>query len=295
MGAYGGTPEATSAGAAPADHEPRGTGDHRYPAGRIPVLTTTDGTWTNAPTDFEYQWKSGGANVGADQNTYTPVAADLGNTITVTVTATRRSVSRPGSRPRHPPGRSPAPPCAADREPDPAHDHRRAAGRGHAHRGQRHLVQRTHRLQLPVEVRRRERRHRPEHLQPGRGRRRQRHHRHGHRDPSQLHLLAPPPRHRRPPSPPPARRPPGLPTSQSDVWHGSCDSPATGTVHEVGPGQANTSIGDVDWLALGPGDRVQYLRPPDGVPGEDPDRPPGHPRAPRSRSAVWPMPKATGR
>ena len=53
------------------------------------TLTASEGTWTNSPTGFSYQWRSGGVNVGADQNTYVPVAADVGNTVTVTVTASR--------------------------------------------------------------------------------------------------------------------------------------------------------------------------------------------------------------
>lgn len=54
----------------------------------------------------------------------------------------------------------------------------------------------------------------------------------------------------------------GLPQSQSDVWGGSCDSAATGTVYNVGPGQANASVGSVPWLSLGPGDRVNiHARP----------------------------------
>lgn len=53
------------------------------------VLTTDNGTWTPATgLTYSYQWKSGVNNVGTNQNTYTPVAGDVGNTITVTVTAT---------------------------------------------------------------------------------------------------------------------------------------------------------------------------------------------------------------
>lgn len=53
------------------------------------VLTVSNGTWTPATgLTYAYQWKSGGANVGTNQNTYTPVAGDVGKTITATVTAT---------------------------------------------------------------------------------------------------------------------------------------------------------------------------------------------------------------
>lgn len=57
------------------------------------TLTTTNGTWTNSPTGFSYQWKSGGVNVGTNQNTYVPVLADVGNTILCVVTASNASGS----------------------------------------------------------------------------------------------------------------------------------------------------------------------------------------------------------
>jgi hypothetical protein len=59
------------------------------------TLTATDGTWSNAPTSFSYQWLrcNGGGNScatipGATQKTYLLVAADAGQTIRVRVTAT---------------------------------------------------------------------------------------------------------------------------------------------------------------------------------------------------------------
>lgn len=53
------------------------------------VLSTTDGTWTNSPISYTYQWKRNGANIGgATANTYTLTASDPGTAITVTVTAT---------------------------------------------------------------------------------------------------------------------------------------------------------------------------------------------------------------
>jgi len=59
------------------------------------TLTASDGTWSNAPTSFAYQWLrcNGGGNscanvANASQKTYTLVAADAGQTMRVRVTAT---------------------------------------------------------------------------------------------------------------------------------------------------------------------------------------------------------------
>jgi len=59
------------------------------------TLTTTDGTWSNTPTSFSYQWLrcNGGGNSctsipGATQKTYALAAADSGHTIRARVTAT---------------------------------------------------------------------------------------------------------------------------------------------------------------------------------------------------------------
>jgi len=59
------------------------------------TLTASDGTWSNAPTSFAYQWLrcNGGGNNCANvangtQKTYTLVGADAGNTMRVRVTAT---------------------------------------------------------------------------------------------------------------------------------------------------------------------------------------------------------------
>jgi len=62
-------------------------------SGSTPVgstLTTTDGTWTGTPPpSFTYQWKRDGATiVGAIISTYTTQAADVGTSVTCTVTAT---------------------------------------------------------------------------------------------------------------------------------------------------------------------------------------------------------------
>jgi hypothetical protein len=59
------------------------------------ALTASDGTWSNTPTSFAYQWlrcNSGGNSCGSVANgtlkTYTLVGADAGHTMRVRVTAT---------------------------------------------------------------------------------------------------------------------------------------------------------------------------------------------------------------
>ena len=59
------------------------------------TLTARDGTWTNSPTSFAYQWLrcNGGGNncvkvANGTQKTYTLVGADAGRTMRVDVTAT---------------------------------------------------------------------------------------------------------------------------------------------------------------------------------------------------------------
>jgi hypothetical protein len=54
-------------------------------------FTATAGVWTHNPTFIARQWKSAGVNAtgaGATTLTYTPVAGDVGNTLTITETAT---------------------------------------------------------------------------------------------------------------------------------------------------------------------------------------------------------------
>ena len=56
------------------------------------TLTTTDGTWTNSPTGFSYDWQrdcgGGFVSIGAaDQDTYVTGSADIGCTIQCVVTA----------------------------------------------------------------------------------------------------------------------------------------------------------------------------------------------------------------
>jgi hypothetical protein len=58
------------------------------------VLSTTNGTWSNTPTSFAYQWQNDGTNIsGATASTYTVVSGDAGHTIRCVVTATNGSGS----------------------------------------------------------------------------------------------------------------------------------------------------------------------------------------------------------
>lgn len=61
------------------------------------VLTTTNGTWTNSPSSFTYQWKRGATNIGTNTNTYTLVAADSTAAITCVVTAINAAGSTPAT------------------------------------------------------------------------------------------------------------------------------------------------------------------------------------------------------
>jgi hypothetical protein len=88
LGAYGGTPEAnTSTGTTTIENQalPVISGTPRVGS----TLSASTGTWTNTPSGFDYQWRSGGTAVGTNQATYVPVVGDVGNTVTVTVTARR--------------------------------------------------------------------------------------------------------------------------------------------------------------------------------------------------------------
>lgn len=56
------------------------------------TLTLSDGSWTNSPTGYTYQWNRGGVAIsGATSSTYTLVSADVGFTITGTVIAANGS------------------------------------------------------------------------------------------------------------------------------------------------------------------------------------------------------------
>ena len=53
-------------------------------------LTASPGSWTPATgLAYDYQWKAGASDVGTNAATYTPVAGDVGKTITVRVTASK--------------------------------------------------------------------------------------------------------------------------------------------------------------------------------------------------------------
>lgn len=54
------------------------------------TLTAGNGTWSATPDSYTYQWKRSGSNIsGATSSTYLLVTTDIGNTITVTVTAVK--------------------------------------------------------------------------------------------------------------------------------------------------------------------------------------------------------------
>lgn len=58
------------------------------------VLTTTNGTWTNSPAGYAYQWKRNGSNIAsATSSTYTLVEADAGQSIACSVTASNATGS----------------------------------------------------------------------------------------------------------------------------------------------------------------------------------------------------------
>jgi hypothetical protein len=62
------------------------------------TLTTTNGTWDNAPTSYTYQWQRDAVNIAAaTANTYTLVAADVGTDIRCVVTATNAAGSTPAN------------------------------------------------------------------------------------------------------------------------------------------------------------------------------------------------------
>jgi hypothetical protein len=62
---------------------------------KIPnTLTVSNGTWSNSPTSYSYQWLRSGVNIGgATTSSYQLVSADLLSTITCSVTATNSSGS----------------------------------------------------------------------------------------------------------------------------------------------------------------------------------------------------------
>ena len=62
------------------------------------TLSCSQGTWTQSPTSYAYQWKRGGTAIsGATASTYAVVAGDQGTTLTCTVTATNATGSTPAT------------------------------------------------------------------------------------------------------------------------------------------------------------------------------------------------------
>ncbi len=58
------------------------------------TLSVTNGTWTNTPLSYAYQWRRNGAAIsGETASSYVVVSGDLGFDITCTVTATNASGS----------------------------------------------------------------------------------------------------------------------------------------------------------------------------------------------------------
>ena len=58
------------------------------------TLNTTNGTWTNSPTSYTYQWYRGATLIsGATNSTYVLVSADAGQNIKCTVAATNTAGS----------------------------------------------------------------------------------------------------------------------------------------------------------------------------------------------------------
>lgn len=57
------------------------------------TLSASQGTWSNDPVSYTYQWKRGATNIGTGNSNYVLVAGDVGSTITVEVTATNEGGS----------------------------------------------------------------------------------------------------------------------------------------------------------------------------------------------------------
>jgi hypothetical protein len=53
------------------------------------LLTVSNGTWSNSPTGYTYQWRNNGANIGGETaSTLTLVTGDIGDSIDCVITAT---------------------------------------------------------------------------------------------------------------------------------------------------------------------------------------------------------------
>jgi hypothetical protein len=72
----------------------------------IPVSVQTAGAWTNDPASFAYQWYSCSTPVtctaisGATDSTYTPTAAQTGDTLQLAVTASSANGSGQSTTPQ---------------------------------------------------------------------------------------------------------------------------------------------------------------------------------------------------
>ena len=117
------------------------------------TLTAQNGTWTNSPTAFQYQWqRCGGAGAGcvavpgAVQKTYLLTAADVNRTMRVQVLAVNADGS---STARSGPTASRCPEHRST-EHRPSDDHRRPPGRRGADGGGRHLDEHPDRVRVRV-------------------------------------------------------------------------------------------------------------------------------------------------
>ena len=57
------------------------------------TLTCSNGTWTNTPDAYAFQWNREGTAIAGAANTRVLTADDVGSTLTCTVTATNLGVS----------------------------------------------------------------------------------------------------------------------------------------------------------------------------------------------------------
>lgn len=58
------------------------------------TLSASNGSWTNSPTSYAYQWNRAGTPItGATSAIYVPISADVGNALSITVTATNSAGS----------------------------------------------------------------------------------------------------------------------------------------------------------------------------------------------------------
>ena len=133
------------------------------------TLTASDGTWSNNPTSFAYQWLrcNGGGNSCANvangtQKTYTLVGADAGHTMRVRVTATNADGSNSAQSAQTAPVAA-ATPAAAPKNTAPTHDLRDSKSRATTHSRPGLVERQPDLVRLSVAALRRRRRHLLEH------------------------------------------------------------------------------------------------------------------------------------